>query len=137
MKKYTKLSDAGEALPADAEKWAAVQVGNLICVPLRRRDHAEAEKACGETLICGQPGRLPTIEELFLLADRECRTPATDLNFFPDMKNDCYWTSTPAALDPDNFVWVVDFKLGTALVMHRDNDCQVLAVRTEGANHAS
>ena len=76
--------------------------------------------------------RLPTVEELFLLADRTRHSPAIDTTFFPDCKSDWYWTSTPAAFSPGVSAWLVAFGYGDSYWNGQRNDCHVRAVRSTG-----
>jgi len=73
--------------------------------------------------------RLPTVEELFLLADRSKYRPAIDTASFPDCKSDWYWTSTPAADSPADCAWFVYFRYGNASWFHQDDSGVVRAVR--------
>jgi hypothetical protein len=74
--------------------------------------------------------RLPTVEELFLLADRtRAPCPAIDAEYFPDCKSDWYWSSTPYARSPGGCAWVVNFGNGDAHWSFRDDDGFVRAVR--------
>jgi len=88
--------------------------------------HASAEKAAAEF---GPGFRLPTVTELFSLVDHEKHGPAIDTEFFPDTRNDCYWTSTPCALN-DAAVWVVDFTYGAVNGSYRHGLACVRAVRS-------
>jgi hypothetical protein len=89
-------------------------------------NHEAAEKAVAEL---GEGWRLPTVEELFALADRTRQEPAIDTDAFPDTESDWYWTSTPTAWS-SAAVWVVGFDLGNSYGAHRDYDACVRAVRS-------
>lgn len=93
--------------------------------------HADAEKACAECRVGDHTDwRLPTIEELFLLADRSKHNPAIDTEAFPDTKSDWYWSSTIHAADSD-YAWIVSFRDGVASYDYRgDGDAFVRAVRS-------
>lgn len=73
------------------------------------KDHpfAEAEKAVTEL---GEDWRFPTVDELFSLVDRSRHSPAINTEFFPDTKNDLYWTDEIAFRSSDR--WVVNFDYG-------------------------
>jgi len=90
----------------------------------------QAEKACDELDLAGHADwRLPTVEELFPLADRSKKGPAIDTEFFPDTKNGWYWTSTDSAL-ASSYAWVVSFNYGYAGDNSRNGKACVRAVRS-------
>lgn len=89
------------------------------------RPFAEAEKAVTEL---GEDWRFPTVDELFSLVDRSSHAPAINTEFFPDTKNDLYWTDEKAAFrSSDN--WVVNFYYGSVAGFYLDADACVRAVR--------
>ncbi|MBS0218107.1 MAG: DUF1566 domain-containing protein [Proteobacteria bacterium] len=99
----------------------------------KRVTHAAAAKLVAKLnkeLAAGEPQwRMPTVEELFLIADRTKRMPAIDTEAFPDTKSDWYWTSTISAWSSD-YAWIVSFDGGYSDVSHRDYDVAfVRAVR--------
>ncbi|MGD9974221.1 MAG: DUF1566 domain-containing protein [Desulfatirhabdiaceae bacterium] len=55
--------------------------------------------------------RLPTVQELAAIVNRNCTDPAINTGYFLNTLSDDYWSST---LDEssDSNAWVVDFKLG-------------------------
>lgn len=76
--------------------------------------HAQAEQYVKD-LNAKEPGknwRLPTVDELFALADRTKFAPAIDERFFPKCKSGWYWTGTPAADSPADYAWQVYFYSG-------------------------
>ncbi len=82
--------------------------------------HAQAEGICGDLDLAGHKDwRLPTVEELFPLADRSRQDPAIDTDAFPDTQSDWYWTSTIAAWSSD-LAWYVSFNVGNSGDFHRD-----------------
>ena len=96
--------------------------------------HAQAETICSGLDLAGHTDwRLPSVEELFLLADRSRSLPATDTTAFPDTKSDWYWTSTPHA-SVSSYAWIVHFDDGCALSFPRGNlSAFVRAVRSAPA----
>jgi hypothetical protein len=93
--------------------------------------HKKAEKICADLDLAGQSDwRLPTVEELFALADRSRKQPAIDTDAFPDTKSDWYWTSTISAWS-SGYAWIIHFSSGSASGLHRDDyDAFVRAVRS-------
>ena len=119
MERFTKIDTEGKPLPADATAWAAVidNKTNLMWtaddVDLADVQHAAAEKACADCNAAGfSDWRLPTVEELFALADRSRINPAIDTAYFPSCKSDWYWTSTAWAGSPASYAWIVRFAYG-------------------------
>ena len=92
--------------------------------------HAQAEGICADLDLAGHKDwRLPTVEELFPLADRARHSPAIDTTAFPDTHSDWYWTSTIAAWSSD-LAWGVSFGNGNSDYDRRGyNDAFVRAVR--------
>ena len=88
-------------------------------------NHDAAEKAV-ETL--GEGWRLPTVQELFTLADHSRESPAIDTTAFPDTENDWYWSSTPTAWNP-SAVWIVYFHYGHVSGNYCHLSASVRAVR--------
>jgi hypothetical protein len=96
----------------------------------KQLDHADATAAAQACRIGGfEDWRMPTVEELFLLADRSKYRPAIDKAFFPSCKSDWYWTASPDASVPD-CAWVVGFGYGSASLGGRGRRCCVRAVRS-------
>jgi len=73
--------------------------------------------------------RLPTIEELFLLADRSRFSRAIDTDAFPTCANEWYWSGTLDAEDPAEYAWIVYFYRGYSHYDLRDLRYRVRAVR--------
>ena len=99
-------------------------------LPCGRVMHAEAIQMCAALDIAGHKDwRMPTIEELFGLADRSRHSPAIDTDVFPNTESTWYWSSTPCAWDP-SCAWVVGFFSGSAYGGHRHHNAFVRAVRS-------
>ena len=134
MSRFTKINAEGAALPADATEWVA----NLDTTTglMWAKDHlpemtwAAAQEAVAKLNVAGLGGwRLPTVEELFLLADRTRHSPAIDTDAFPDCPSDWFWTSTPAAWSPGDYAWYVSFYNGRSGWDNQSVNCFVRAVR--------
>ncbi|HET7163058.1 MAG TPA: DUF1566 domain-containing protein [Rhodanobacteraceae bacterium] len=96
----------------------------------RDKNHEQAIAAVKDLDVAGHKDwRLPTVEELFLLADRSRKLPAIDTDAFPDTANDWYWTSTDSAWGA-SCAWVVDFNDGSAGSGRRYDGACVRAVRS-------
>ena len=133
---FTKISAQGVDLPADATEWVAVrdEQTKLIWSATEQKKSlkwAEAKTAADKLDLCGWSWRLPTVEELFLLADRTRARPAIDTEFFPKCKSDWYWTSTLDAESPSGYAWFVDFYGGYSRRFDQDSECFVCAVRRQ------
>ena len=139
MTRFTKIGATGAELPPDATEWVAVldrRTGRMWAVkPIKVTNWREAQVKKTETKISRlalagyTDWRIPTVEELFILADRTRRDPAIDVDFFPDCPSDWFWTSTPYAPSPGDCAWFVLFFNGGALYFDRDVSGFVRAVR--------
>jgi hypothetical protein len=74
--------------------------------------------------------RMPTVEELFLLADRNKCGPAIDTDAFPSCTGGWYWSSTVDASSPSVHAWLVNFVIGVAYYLRQGNSGRVRAVRS-------
>jgi len=135
--KLTKISAKGAEIPADATEWVAVRLDHdLLARPLYF-DVAEHEapnwKAAMKWMekreTCGWQWRAPTVEELFLLADRTKFDPCLDGAFFPEVKSDWYWASTLDVSPPSGCAWLVYFGGGYSDRSGRDGGGWCRAVR--------
>ena len=96
-----------------------------------RLNFKDAEAYCKALTTAGHTDwRLPTVEELFLLADRSRFNPAIDTAAFPTCKSDWYWSSSPFASSPADYAWIVYFNGGHAHYSNRDLTAFVRAVRS-------
>jgi hypothetical protein len=134
MSRFTKIGADGAKLPDDATEWVAAldNTTQLIWTvnETARQTWKKAQAAVKKLDIAGfTDWRLPTIEELFLLADRTRHSPAIDTAFFPDCKSEWYWTSTPSAYSPGVYAWFVLFSYGGAYWLDQGNGAFVRAVR--------
>lgn len=137
--RFTKIGSNGEHLPTDATDHVAVldtttglMWSAAASIGSNAQTHAQAEASCAALSLAGFDGwRLPTVEELFPLADRTREQPAIDTDFFA-CKSDWYWTSTPAAWSAAS-AWFVYFNVGLADYSPRGSVACVRAVRVDGA----
>jgi hypothetical protein len=141
MNRFTKLDSAGSPLADDASTWVAVldNTTSLIWTAGNVGDEhlewSDAKAACAALTLCEQSDwRMPSVEELFALADRSCFSPAIDTAFFPLTKNDRYWSSTPDASSPAGCAWFVYFDYGSASVDFQNFTAFVRAVRSARAS---
>ena len=134
--RFTKIGVDGSVLPREATKWEAVldnRTGLMwpvqaIAVPNGRENTlADAITKCSAAGF--NDWRLPTVEELFLLADRTRVEPAIDTEFFPDCPSDWFWTSTPDCGSPEDYAWCVYFYYGSSGRNNRYYNGFVRAVR--------
>lgn len=131
--RFVKVGENGALLAADAEEWVAVldtRTNLMWAVEVQKRmTYAKALEAPKKLAIAGfKDWRLPTVEELFLLADRTRRDPAIDTDFFPDTPSDWFWTSTPAS-SPSGYAWFVSFYYGSSNWTVQNSEFPVRAVR--------
>lgn len=132
--RYSKIGADGAVLAADASEWEAVldnKTGLMWAVETKKAANWKtAQKVPAKIKAAGfDDWRMPTVEELFLLADRTKVDPAIDSDFFPDTPSDWFWTSTPFANSPGDCAWVVIFSLGSTYWNFHNNGGFVRAVR--------
>lgn len=122
MTHFTKLTATGKAARVNAKNHAAVID--------QRTDLMWTAKDVGTVAFRNAPAlvatlnanafagftdwRLPTLQELFTLADHSRTSPAIDTDAFPTCKGGWYWTSTPLASSPSDCAWNVFFSSGNA-----------------------
>lgn len=73
-------------------------------------------------------GRLPTVDELFSLVDRNVFNPATDKKVFKDVRSEWYWTSDKY-VGTSSARWVVIFIFGNVVWYYEDSNCCARPVR--------
>lgn len=133
MSRFLKVSAAGEILPADATDHVIARdttTGLEWTVAEQPAMNWKAAKAWAESLdLRGGGWRLPTVEELFLLADRSRYSPAIDQSAFPGCKNNWYWSGTVDASSPSGYAWFVNFYGGNSYWAHQHSEGPVRAVR--------
>ncbi len=134
MDRFVKIGESGALLAGDAEEWVAVLdtktnlmwASESVAVP----NWKAAQKVPGKLSVAGfRDWRMPSVEELFCLADRARVSPAIDTAFFPDTKSDWYWTSTVYAPSPGDCAWSVGFGDGGSGWDDQNNEGFVRAVR--------
>lgn len=78
--------------------------------------------------ICGkQDWRVPVRAELESLVNFGRSRPAIDIDYFPNTKNNFYWSDTPAA-GQSSMAWAVSFQFGNTAQLKRDNGYSVRLV---------
>ena len=134
MTRFTKVSPTSLLLPADATEWAAVldtKTNLMWDAKARAVEGFQAAQAVPGTLsVAGfTDWRVPTVEELFCLADRTRVRPAIDTDFFPDTASDWFWSSDVYASSPSDYAWIVHFDDGNSGWSSQDYEGFVRAVR--------
>lgn len=132
--KFRKIGQDGALLPDDATEWVAVlDTTTKLMWALVECEELPWKMACEFPSTLSTAGckdwRMPTVDELFMLADRSSIGPAIDTAFFPECKNGCYWSSTPFASPKPHSAWFVDFDVGLADWSAFDEPGFVRAVR--------
>ena len=132
--RFIKIGEDGSLLAPDATEWVAVldtKTNLMWDAKARAVEGFQAAQAVPGTLsVAGfTDWRVPTVEELFCLADRTRVRPAIDADFFPDTPNDWFWTSTPLASSPSDYAWIVNFSGGSSGWGNQGSEGFVRAVR--------
>jgi hypothetical protein len=134
LARFVKIGEDGALLAPDATEWEAVldTRTNLMwsLEALTHQTWKKAQASVAKLTIAGfKDWRLPTVEELFCLADRTKYDPAIDTAFFPDTPSSWFWSSTPWASSPGDCAWCVYFGDGNSGYGLRGSECYVRAVR--------
>jgi len=132
--RFTKIGADGAVLDRSATEWDAVLDNRTgLMWPVKATKVPNWKKAEAAAAKCRAAGfddyRLPTVDELFALADRTRYSPSIDTDYFPDCPSDWFWSSTPYALSPGGYAWVVFFYDGFAFYAYRSYVGFVRAVR--------
>ena len=135
--RFIKIGEDGSLLAPDAPEWVAVldtKTNLMWDAKARAVDGFQAAQAVPGTLnVAGfTDWRVPTVEELFCLADRSRARPAIDTDFFPDTPNDCFWSSDVYASSPSDYAWFVNFGRGYSYWSSQGSEGFVRAVRDGG-----
>ena len=137
MSHFQKIGADGAPLPDTATDHIAV-IDNRTNLMWSANDSTDkplpfkkCAAACKKLQLAGFTGwRMPTVEELFLLADRSKHNPAIDTEAFPTCTGGWYWSSTIDASSPSVYAWGVNFYNGYAGCNRQDNSGRVRAVRS-------
>ena len=135
--RFIKIGEDGSLLAPDAPEWVAVldtKTNLMWDAKARAVEGFQAAQAVPGTLnVAGfTDWRMPTVEELFCLADRTRVRPAIDTDFFPDTPSDWFWSSTVDADAPSGCEWFVSFYNGGSDWDYQGSEGFVRAVRDGG-----
>lgn len=131
--RFLKLSAEGNVIAADATDHVAVRdtvTGLEWTVAETKAMKWKAAGKWAEKLeLLGGGWRLPTVEELFGLADRTRHSPAIDQDAFPGCDGGWYWSATVDAESPSASAWYVYFGNGGSNWLRQNFEGRVRAVR--------
>lgn len=139
---FSKLSDVGDELPADAPEWACVRdhtTGLTWAADTGEADWEDAMTvlpgaANGDELCGFEDWRLPTPPELSSIVHFGVFSPAVDAGYFPGTPSQEHWTGTEV---PDNAsrAFTLDFDSGAMNNLRDKSTLQaVRLVRGESAS---
>jgi hypothetical protein len=133
--RFRRIGATGLFLAADAADGVAVADDTTNLMWVAGESERMAWEAAGEyvktlTVASCTDWRLPTVEELFCLADRTKFNPAIDKTFFPQCDGGWYWSSTVDASSPGDCAWYVYFYYGISYYDHQNVKGLVRAVRS-------
>ena len=132
--RFRKIGDDGALLASGADEWVAVldTRSNLMWAVevLKRQTFEKAKASVAKLAIAGfKDWRLPTVEELFCLADRTRFNPAIDTDYFPKTPSEWFWSGTVDASSPADYAWFVFFNHGHSGWGYQYHESRVRAVR--------
>ncbi len=132
--RFVKIGEDGSRLAPHAAVWAAVLDTKTNLMWDAQARHAENfQTAQTIPITLGVAGftdwRMPTVQELFLLADHTRICPAINTDFLPDTPNDWFWSSNAYAGSPSDCAWYVIFGNGSSGWDSQYNGGFVRAVR--------
>ena len=135
--RFVKIGEDGALLSPDATEWVAVldtKTNLMWDAKARAVEGFQAAQAVPATLkVAGfTDWRVPTVEELFCLADRTRVGPAIDTDFFPDTPCRWHWSSTVDVSSPSDCAWIVGFSVGNSYWGGQGGGGFVRAVRDGG-----
>jgi hypothetical protein len=124
--RFTKISATGLVLAPDADDGVGVLDNATSLMWVAGESKRMTWKDAGEyvktlTVAGFTDWRLPTVEELFCLADHTKFNPAIDKSFFPQCDGGWYWSSDPLASSPGVYAWYVDFYDGGSFYSSQDD----------------
>ena len=133
--RFIKIGEDGSLLAPDATEWVAVldTKSNLMWAVevLPQQTFAAAAESVAHLTTAGfADWRVPTVEELFCLADRTRRMPAIDTDYFPEAPSGWFWSSTLDASSPSDYAWGVYFDFGVSGWRGQSGEGFVRAVRS-------
>ena len=131
---FRKIGDGDLLLASDPSEWVAVldTRSNLMWTVevLPQQTFAAAADSVAKLRTAGfADWRVPTVEELFCLADRTRCEPAIDTDYFPNTPPAWFWSSTPDASSPSVCAWSVNFDYGHSYWYFQYGEGFVRAVR--------
>ena len=133
--RFIKIDAGGLMRHANTTEWVAVH-DTLSCLMwtvevLPRQTFQSARERVAKLTTAGfTDWRLPTVEELFCLADRTRSDPAIDTGFFPNTPSGWFWSGTVDASSPSDCAWYVNFGNGSSYWYHQNSEGFVRAVRS-------
>ena len=115
--RFLKVGEDGSLLSPDASEWVAVlDTKSKLMWTVEVLPQQTFAAAAGSVATLRTAGfadwRVPTVEELFCLADRTRRPPAIDTDYFPETQPDWFLSSTLDASSPSGCAWGVNFDDG-------------------------